>query len=258
MLLIKVFLVAFALAGKRGGKGKGGGRDPIPDECKDPTPDYAAFLKTDATATSEGLLNKLETGTMYCTMNSKFAEWPACPVVEEDETVEDFGGLRRNLKKGGNGKKDKVKYNKARFTMASGTSEYVQVELNSDDATTYQCYEGDAMKFTVAGSELDGEDAIVGRRLLKSGKSKVTATLEMKQTGTADGVCGMKHELTCSIRPDALSVDGNGACTAVSVSCKTPKGSDMKVDMTCYENENDVKGWEDADECPSTVVANDP
>merc|ERR1719471_1917283 len=178
-------------------------------------------------------------------MNAGYAQWPGCPQTD-DPTDAPLDGVRRNLKGG----KDKVKYNKGRFTMAAGTTSSVQVEFNSETDTTYQCFSGDEMKFTVQSSQLDGDDTtVLGRRLLKkSGKPKVTATLSMTQAGTSDAVCDASLQLTCSVSGmEAV----NGVCSAVSVSCGTSKdsGSDMKVKMTCYENEDDVKGWDDVADC---------
>jgi len=256
MLLFKVFLVAFALA-KRGGGHHGGrgGRGRIPRECKDVEEEtYENFLtNTDGT----GLLDTLATGTMYCTIDAKYAEWPGCPAVDPTEAPID--GQRRNLggkgKKDNNGgKKDKVKYNRGRFTMGAGTSSVVQVEYNAEEGSTYECVSGDALKFTVTGSQLvqDPVEALSGRRLLKmGGDCKVTATLQMEQVGS----CDIAHELSCKSYLQAVA----DQCTAAALSCETPKDSesDTRVKMTCYLDENDVKGWEDQEVCSTGEDATD-
>jgi len=244
MLLFKVFLVAFALAKKHGGHG---GRGGFPSECKDLEQEtYENFLTNDD---GTGLLDTLATGTMYCTIDAKYAEWPGCPAVDEDPTDAPIDGQRRNLggrKDKNGGKKDKVKYNRGRFTMGSGTSSVVQVEYNAEEGTTYECVSGDALKFTVTGSpQLDADpvEVLSGRRLLKKeGGCKVTATLQMEQTGS----CDIAHQLSCKSYLQAV----DGQCTAAALSCETPKDSDSdtRVKMTCYLEENDVKGWDEQEE----------
>lgn len=241
MFLLKVFLVAaVALAGK--GRGRGGGRGGRgTNECKDLDDDVMAGFLIDTQA-GDGLIDKLETSTLYCTLDARYTEFPGCPVADSTESPTP-GDARRNLKKSGRGQK--VKYNRARFTMSSGTSSYVQVEDNQGDEAVTACYYGDDLRMTVVGSSLDTVDAAVGRRLLKKGGgSKVTATVQMEQVGT----CDIAHTFTCSIPRGGLqAVDGE--CNAVSVHCETDKDSDARVKMTCYENENDVKGWENAEDC---------
>jgi hypothetical protein len=161
---------------------------------------------------------------------------------------------RRKKDKNGD-KKDKPKYNRGRFTMGAGTSNVVQVEYNAEEGTTYECVSGDALKFTVTGSQLDEDvvEALSGRRLLKKEGdcSKVTATLQMEQAGS----CDIAHELSCKSYLQAV----DGVCTAAALSCETPKDSesDTRVKMTCYLDENDAKGWDEQEACSTGEDATD-
>jgi len=248
MLLLKALLVALAMARKHGGHGHGGRGGGRGQGGKD-----SACRGADKQALLDDLMPDLETGTMYCTLYAGYEQWPGCPVV--DDVVDDVSP-RRNLKdrKGGRKDEDYVKKNRARFTMSSGTSTFVQVEDNSQDDAQYQCYSDNELKFTVVPTTT-AEPTLeqIGRRLL--GKKKVATTVQVTQTGT----CAISHTLTCSIsRWGGLQANDDGTCEAVSISCGTGRDVDASVKMACYTTEEAAnKGWEDVATCSATDAPTD-
>lgn len=250
MLIVQALIVAIALGkSNRGGRGGLGRGKNVPSVCIG----IDEATTEDFLTGTEGLLTALKTGTMYCTLNAGYEEWPACPAVASSPSEVSPDGQRRNLRKT---TRERREYNNAQFTMGAGTT--TDVLLSDNSADTYSCYQGDQFKFTVESFSLDStSDSDLGRRLLKKlGGSKVTATVAMTQSGTADSICGISHSLTCSIPRSGIQVI-DGVCTPTAVVCDSGRESDRRVKMTCYTEEQSrpTKGFTDAPSCPSTEEA---